>query len=109
MASTGCFLEYDRFGAEDSSFEYSPGGFTTESVSDVQRMESLEYLMNEGYGDRLVIAHDVCLKGDNTAYGGKGYAHILENILPRMLKRGFTKGQVDAILITNPAQALSFI
>lgn len=109
LASTGCFLEYDRFGSEDSSFSYSPGGFTTESVSDVQRMESLEYLMNEGYGDRLVIAHDVCLKGDNTAYGGKGYAHILENIVPRMLKRGFTKDQVDAILITNPAQALSFI
>ncbi|MDA1189076.1 MAG: hypothetical protein O2854_05295 [Chloroflexi bacterium] len=109
LGTTGCFLEYDRFGSEDSSFEYHVGEVTTYAVSDVQRMEGLEYLINEGFGDKIVIAHDVCTKADTTAYGGKGYAHILENIVPRMRKRGFTEEQIDAILVKNPARALTFV
>jgi phosphotriesterase-related protein len=72
-------------------------------------MESLEELISDGYGERITIAHDVCLKADTTAYGGKGYAHILESIVPRMRNRGFTQDQLDNILIHNPARALTFV
>ena len=58
--------------------------------------------------DGITIAHDVCLKVDNTAYGGKGYAHILESIVRRMRNRGFTQDHLDNILIHNPARALTF-
>ncbi|MBM3949453.1 MAG: hypothetical protein FJ312_09525 [SAR202 cluster bacterium] len=108
LAQSGCFVEYDRFGSEDSSFDYDIGEARSDPVNDVQRMESLEYLISEGLGDRIVIAHDVCTKADTTRHGGKGYAHILENIVPRMRKRGFTQKQLDAILIHNPAKALAF-
>jgi phosphotriesterase-related protein len=108
LADTGCYLEYDRFGSEDTSGSYRSGDYETSSVSDVQRMESLEELISEGYGERITIAHDVCLKVDTTAYGGKGYAHILESIVPRMRNRGFTQEQLDNILIHNPARALTF-
>ncbi len=108
LADTGCYLEYDRFGSEDTSGVYRSGDIETSSVSDVQRMDSIEYLMSEGYGERITIAHDVCLKVDNTAYGGKGYAHILESIVGRMRNRGFTQTQLDNILIHNPARALTF-
>ena len=108
LADTGCYLEYDRFGSEDTSFSYRSGDIETTSVSDVQRMDSLEYLISEGYGERITIAHDVCLKTDTVAYGGKGYAHILESIVPRMRARGFAQGQIDDILINNPARALTF-
>ncbi|MBM3945132.1 MAG: aryldialkylphosphatase, partial [SAR202 cluster bacterium] len=37
------------------------------------------------------------------------YAHILENIIPRMKKRGLTQSDIDAILVGNPARALAFI
>ncbi len=108
LADTGCYLEYDRFGSEDTSFTYRSGDVETTGVSDVQRMDSLEYLISEGYGERITIAHDVCLKTDNVAYGGKGYAHILESIVPRMRMRGFAQGQIDDILVHNPARALTF-
>ncbi|MAO89393.1 MAG: phosphotriesterase-related protein, partial [Dehalococcoidia bacterium] len=43
-----------------------------------------------------------------TKYGGKGYAHILENIVPRMRKRGFSNENIDNILIENPKRILTF-
>lgn len=108
LADTGCYLEYDRFGSEDTSMDYRSGDIQTTNVSDVQRMDSIEYLISEGYGERITIAHDVCLKTDTTAYGGKGFAHILESIVPRMRSRGLAQAQIDDILINNPARALTF-
>jgi phosphotriesterase-related protein len=108
LAQTGCYLEYDRFGSEDTSFHYEGGGTFLPNPSDVQRIETLEFLIAEGFGDKIVIAHDVCTKADLTGYGGKGYAHILESIVPRMRARGHSQALIDDILIHNPARALTF-
>ncbi len=56
----------------------------------------------------MMIAQDVCQKWMCTRYGGKGYAHILSNIVPRMRKRGWTEEQIHAVLVDNPARALAF-
>jgi phosphotriesterase-related protein len=50
----------------------------------------------------------VCQGRQQSRYGGKGYAHILESIVPRLRGRGFTQDQIDAILVANPARALAF-
>ena len=107
LAQTGCFMEWDVFGLEDTTLA---GGnlSSTRVASDVQRMESIEYLIGGGFGDKIVIGHDVCTKLQYTTHGGKGYAHILENIVPRMKKRGFTDKAVNAILVDNPKHALTF-
>ena len=76
--------------------------------TDVQRMERLEQLIEWGYEDKIVIAQDICFKHWASSYGGQGYAHILENILPRMRKRGFSKENIDNILIENPKRILTF-
>ena len=107
LAETGCYLEYDCFGMEDTGFTHLAHQEAT-IPSDVQRTEALEFFVAEGYLDRLVIAHDVCTKPHLTRYGGKGYAKILENIVPRMRRRGFTEDQIHAILVDNPARALTF-
>jgi phosphotriesterase-related protein len=108
LGSSGCYLEYDRFGNEDTSFEYESGEVTTISVNDAQRLESLEYLISEGLGSQITMAHDVCLKTETTRYGSKGYAYILESIIPRMRAAGIPQQQIDAMLIDNPARALKF-
>ena len=95
LASSGCYLEYDRFGAEDTSFEYESGQVSTTSVSDAQRLESLDYLISEGLGSQITMAHDVCLKPETVRYGGRGFAHILDSIIPRMLKRGISQQQIE--------------
>lgn len=71
-------------------------------------VSSLAFLVAEGYEDRLLVAHDVHTKNRLTKYGGHGYSHILNNIVPKMLTRGFTQSQVDKILIDNPKQWLTF-
>ncbi|MBM3944340.1 MAG: phosphotriesterase-related protein [SAR202 cluster bacterium] len=106
LAKSGCFLEYDIFGIENTGIEYM--GEELRLMNDVQRIETIEFLAEEGHIDQVLTAQDVCQKRQLTAYGGKGYGHILGNIIPRMKKRGFTQAQVDKMLVHNPARALAF-
>jgi phosphotriesterase-related protein len=43
-----------------------------------------------------------------TAYGGWGYAHLLENLVPLMLDVGIRQGQVDTMMQSNPQQVLAW-
>ncbi|MDA1189163.1 MAG: hypothetical protein O2854_05735 [Chloroflexi bacterium] len=106
LAETGCYLEIDVFGWESSALGARLPGVTW--TTDVQRMEALESVIEAGHLDQIVIAQDVCQKWMYTRYGGKGFAHLLENIVPRMRKRGWTQAQLDTILVKNPAKALTF-
>ena len=106
LAENGTFLQYDLFGYEDTSFQYL--GETDKIVSDVQRLERIEALVDMGYLESVLISHDVCQKWQYTRYGGKGYAHILDNVVPRMRSRGFSREQIDTILVENPRRALTF-
>lgn len=105
FARLGCFLEYDLFGTEMLNYPYDP---TVDMPSDSQRVRALGVLAKEGYEDQIVVAHDIHTKNRLTKYGGHGYSHILNNIMPKMLARGFTQQQVDKILIHNPRRWLTF-
>ncbi|MBM3944081.1 MAG: phosphotriesterase-related protein [SAR202 cluster bacterium] len=104
LAKTGCYLEYDLFGNESSHYPL-PGSYMP---SDVQRMDMIRLLMDKGFGDKVLTAQDICTKHRLVKYGGHGYHHIIENIVPRMRKRGFGDAEVDAILSKNPASILAF-
>ena len=107
IAEKGCYIEIDVFGWEESAIiaRFLPD---VRPANDVERLDNMEYLVEQGYLDRILIAQDVCQKWMCTRYGGKGYAHILDNIVPRMRKRGWTEEQVHTILVDNPASALAF-
>lgn len=107
LAETGVMLEYDAFGMEDTNLG-DVGGQAVTLPTDAEAIKRLAQLMEWGYGDRLVIAHDVCRKPHLTSHGGHGFAHIIESIVPRMKKRGFTQDEIDTILIRNPARVLTF-
>ena len=106
LATTGCYMEHDIFGFEDTNLVYM-GGYA-DMKSDAQRIEALEFMMARGHLDQILIAQDVCQVRQQSRYGGKGYAHILESIVPRLRGRGVTQDQIDAILVANPARALAF-
>ncbi len=106
LAATGCYMEHDLFGFEDTSLYYM--GQYPEMKSDAQRIEALEFLVSNGHLSQVLVGQDVCQSRQLSRYGGKGYAHVLENIAPRLRGRGFTQEQIDAILIDNPARALAF-
>ena len=54
------------------------------------------------------MAQDICNKHRLTRYGGHGYAHILENVMPIMRRKGFLAEEIDQILIGNPGSGPGF-
>ena len=71
-------------------------------------MEQIGRLIAEGFGDRILLAQDVCSKHRLARYGGHGYDHILKNIVPRMKRTGITEEQLNAMLVDNPKRVLCF-
>ena len=102
LASSGCYLEWDLFGNESSYYPLSD----ISMPSDAQRIDVIAKMVAEGYGERIVVAHDVCTKHRLVRYGGHGYGHIVENIVPRMRQR-LSAEEVDAIVVQNPARILT--
>jgi phosphotriesterase-related protein len=99
LAATGCVLEYDLFGFEHSYYSWS---LPVDMPNDAGRLRWLRWLIERGHGDRLVISHDICFKDKLAAYGGHGYAHILEQVVPLMRDKGFAEGEIRAILEDTP-------
>ena len=104
FAARGSYLEYDLFGVECSYYPLSD----IDMPSDAQRLNYIQRLIAEGHQDRIVVGHDMFSKHRLNAFGGHGYAHILENIVPRMRKRGMEEESIHSILIDNPARVLAF-
>uniref|UniRef100_A0A8C9JXK5 N-acetyltaurine hydrolase n=1 Tax=Panthera tigris altaica TaxID=74533 RepID=A0A8C9JXK5_PANTA len=74
----------------------------------MSHIDRVRLLVDEGYEDRILMAHDIHTKHRLMKYGGHGYSHILTNIVPKMLLRGITENALDKILIENPKQWLTF-
>ncbi len=106
IAEAGCYLEWDLFGSEASYYPFNP---VVDMPSDAMRIDTIAWVASEGWGGRVVIAHDICRKHQLASYGGHGYSYILAHIVPRMRARGFSSDLIDAILVDNPAAALTFV
>ncbi len=106
LAGAGTFLEFDTFGLEEGAYGGDPTAIPMRN--DAQKLDMVEYLVSLGHRNQIVIAHDVCHRWRFGRFGGKGYGHILTNMVPRMRSRGFTSEDIDAILVKNPARVLAF-
>lgn len=104
VLETGAYVQYDTFGLEDTLWGEVAGQVMP---TDSQRIERLKQIVEWGYENRILIAHDICFKSMLSGYGGKGYSHILGSIVPRMRKRGFSIKTINNILIKNPSEILT--
>ncbi len=104
LARTGCYLELDLFGQESSYYAFNPDA---RRPNDRTRIEWIQLLFEAGFGDRVLIAQDICQKVYLRRYGGPGYTHILENAIPLMRRMGMGKDEVVAVTVTNPSAALT--
>jgi phosphotriesterase-related protein len=105
LAERGAYVEYDIFGQK--SHLYKPA-HEDAWPSDVQRVERLAELIADGHADRLLVSGDVFLKTHRLAYGGFGYRHVLDNVVPIFDGVGVDPAVVERILSENPARALAF-
>ena len=106
LAETGCYVEWDLFGTEQSYYIANPNGI--DMPNDATRMDQIEWLLEGGYEDKIVIAHDICSKQRLIKYGGHGYFYIISHIVPRMRARGYSEELIQNILVDNPARILTF-
>ena len=117
LAGTGCYLEYDLFGQETSMYptvaERTEAGVVPSRppglsfISDAQRLDRLDLLIERGYAERLLVSMDICTKHRLHKYGGHGYDHILENIVPWMRRRGTPEGVLRTLLVENPRRVFT--
>jgi phosphotriesterase-related protein len=97
LAKRGALIEFDNFGKEYS------GDLTEMTFSrDIERVLCIKELIGQGFIEKLLISTDICLKTDTCCYGGWGYAHILKNMVPLMLKNDISKENLQVIMIENP-------
>ncbi|MBI3456705.1 MAG: aryldialkylphosphatase [Candidatus Rokubacteria bacterium] len=105
IADTGCYLEYDLFGMEVSHYPMSD----FEIPSDAMRMRQILWLMEQGHGQQILLAHDICFKVRLARYGGHGYAHILRHIVPRLRRKGLSEKEVGLLIAENPTRAVTYV
>ncbi len=64
-------------------------------------------MLEAGLIDQVLLAQDICLKHELAAYGGHGYDHVLQTIVPGLLDRGVSEAELDQMLRVNPGRVLS--
>lgn len=106
LLKLGVYIEFDNFSKEfyfppqDGAFAGGP--FAT----DVERVRVLKKLIADGYSKQVLVAVDLCLKASLRKYGGWGYDHIFENIIPMMQQEGFSPEEITQIVDRNPLNFL---
>lgn len=98
----GAYAELDHFSKD---FYFENNDFLMDR--DVDRVIAIKKLIDSGFVGKILISQDTVFKTDLTAYGGQGYTHILNNVIPLMLKKGISRQDIDTIMIKNPAELLN--
>ena len=104
IAKRKMYVEYDLFGSEEFR---AAQGLMLQLPHDSERIKALRKLVDSGFLDYILISQDVCRKQHLKAYGGWGYAHILNNVLPVFRAQGFTERELETILVENPKRMLT--
>ena len=107
LARRGCWVELDTFGMEQWAVSARRGDSYPQRSFDHDRIELLVQLLDAGYGDRVLISHDIAMKPQFTHYGGWGLRHLLRGIRPQLEARGVTEEVFTQLTVHNPAAALA--
>lgn len=105
LADSGCVIELDLFGQEQSYYALN---LNVDLPNDAERLRWIRRLIDRGHLDQIVISHDICYRSRLTRFGGHGYGHIFENVLPLMRRRGFTEAEIERITVGTPQRLLTF-
>jgi phosphotriesterase-related protein len=106
LAGRGAYIEFDQFGMYAMTLSTLPGKYLP---CDLHRVKAIKKLIDHGYLEKILISQDICFKHLMKKWGGQGYAHIINNIIPMMRDyAGISEEQINTIIIENPKNFLSF-
>jgi phosphotriesterase-related protein len=100
----GCTIGFDAFG-----LAWYPWAMEIPYPSDSMRIFQIKKLVDAGYAGKIYVSHDIDDKHTQYHFGGWGYAHILNNVLPLMKHHGITDEQINTILVENPKKLLTIV
>ena len=113
LASLGCYVEYDSFGFEGwyqrrmVLSEENP--VKCDMPNDAARIDTLMRLIDDGFVNQILVSQDVCMKFMLRSYGGGGYLHILDDVVPLMRLKGMNEEHIQTIIVANPTRLLQFV
>jgi phosphotriesterase-related protein len=102
LLDRGATLAFDFIGMDHAIYragEYVPSDY------DVARR--IVDLVATGYADRIILSQDLSEKIRLRAFGGWGYAHLLEHFVPLLRSLGVSGDSIDQMLVRNPARLLT--
>lgn len=107
LIEMGIYIELDCFGNE---FYVDNGAYDGDNPwyfgSDGDRLDTVKNLIDTGLSDHIFLSQDVCTKMQTVRYGGYGYAHLLENILPMLEYHGVDGRILQKMMTENVARFL---
>ncbi|XP_076753085.1 phosphotriesterase-related protein [Xylocopa sonorina] len=101
---TACYCQFDLFGIECSYYQLKP---SVDMISDAQRIDRVKYFREDQKLDRVLLSHDIHTKHRLIKFGGHGFSHILNNVVPKMMLKGFTPEEIDILTVQNPRNWLT--
>jgi len=105
LAASGVYLEYDLFGVESSYYPYNPA---FDMPNDAGRIRQIQFLIERGHRDQVLMSHDIAYKHCLTRWGGHGYGHLLVSVVPQLRLRGIDDRTIETLLVDNPRRAFVF-
>lgn len=97
LAARGPYLCFDMVGMP---YNFAGEG---ESPSPAQAADAIARLIEGCHHERILLSHDVFLKGMLTRYGGNGFSYVPFAFPQRLLERGVSDEYIAGIMRHNPA------
>ncbi|HKV55930.1 MAG TPA: hypothetical protein VJN94_14960 [Candidatus Binataceae bacterium] len=94
------FVSFDQLGHEE--LFGNPAAPALGYSTDKEEVRCVLELLEAGFQDRLLLSAEVAMKTCYKQYGGWGYSHIHENIIPWLRSLGASHEQVESIMAGNP-------
>lgn len=101
VLKASCYVEMDQFGTGPDRLVQGRG-----YPSDVDRVQAIAELCQRGWGERLLVSHDLCHQNALLRHKGHGYGHIGRTVLP-LLEATVGEAMAHQILAVNPLTLLA--
>jgi len=102
LADRGAYLGFDTVG-----ITYYSAFMKRQQPSDEMRAQAIQRLVELGYGERILISHDICRPDHLRVNGGWGFAHILEVFMPLLAEQGVGDSDARKLIDANPIRWLA--
>ena len=112
IVDAGANIEFDRFGQElyqEADVGFNRWGLYAGEPRDSDVVNEIVTLVKDGYGDRILLSHDVGFRNGLRTFGGFGYAHVPYRIARYLRQQGLTDDDVEQLLVRTPARLFAYL